>query len=426
MWRGSAWRSEHGAGFGRHVARALYRLGDGTWTLVHAESGLWLIETATLARRARLRTGAIAAVDVSRDGSSIAYAECEPPPRWALQPQIPNGDCELIVLRFPDLREVRRVTVASAAQVRFAADGSVLAISRDRFGAPILVSIASEQPPWSVAASSSSVDAVPINANRVAYNADGNIMIVDRDQGVVYVGVPRARTLGNPVMDMLGTGRDSGPLLYDAAGDRVLRPVNQVEVLVIERASSDTPAFHEPIARAELLATGLDVVPNRVPAGPSVVATLYGGGIVLRVGDKQVAYSADFADAEDRWHASATRFDVLLWRTQGGRVHLRRVELTSASLDVTAQGIGSFASDYDDHPVTFSSGDRAFVAATPTKRLRLIRLARGAALSPPEWTELPAPGWSDGPVGGPDRYTYEAPDHTVVEIGPDSARSIAR
>ena len=96
MLRGAAWRGSRGLGYGRHEPRAVYLLGDGTWLLVFADSGLWFLESQTLDRRARLDTGAVSAVDVSKDGRRLAYADCA------------SGDgatlkrCDLVVRRWPE------------------------------------------------------------------------------------------------------------------------------------------------------------------------------------------------------------------------------------------------------------------------------------------------------------------------------------
>ena len=97
------------------------------WLLVHAESGLWLVEATSLARRARLRTGAIAALDVTHDGKRLAYVECSLASRWALRPDLSEQPCELVVLEIPSLTELRRETIKAPHSVRFSYDGKTVA-----------------------------------------------------------------------------------------------------------------------------------------------------------------------------------------------------------------------------------------------------------------------------------------------------------
>jgi dipeptidyl aminopeptidase/acylaminoacyl peptidase len=93
-------------------------IGDRSWVLVHASTGLWLHEAKTLARGARLVPAPIAAMAVADDGKAFAYVACK-------------KHCDLSIVTFPRLERVHTARVDKPRRIRFSPDGSRVVVATD-------------------------------------------------------------------------------------------------------------------------------------------------------------------------------------------------------------------------------------------------------------------------------------------------------
>ncbi len=99
--------------FVQHRAHSVASLGK-DWMLVVANTGVWLHEARTMARRVQLISPPVDEVATSPDGGLIAYTQ-------------PSG--RLAVLTFPALKQIFTTNVDRAHRVRFSSDGKHLALA---------------------------------------------------------------------------------------------------------------------------------------------------------------------------------------------------------------------------------------------------------------------------------------------------------
>lgn len=433
MWRGTVWQSPRGAGFGRHHPHYIHPLPGGDFLLVYADSGLWVLETKTLVRRARLRTGQVSAIEVSSDGTRLAYAECAPANAWQ-QP------CDLIVLRIPEFRELHRSEIRFPYQLRFSAKGDVIASSAGHFAGVTVIPIDSNKPRWNTKILSTAVAAVPIGETRVGYiSGSGQLAIEEKDrEGSLYLGAGDP-----PVMDFpfrLGIARHRGELRYDAARDRLIEPQKN-GAQVIEAASSETPKRGQPLTREELDAIDTRVVRNHVAEsleqrfgnkqfryglnvdGVSGFVTAQGDVLglsrdyVVRISSDGIMRAADFAQSDSSWKVSVSRFDILYFYETSGKERLRRIELGTSAIDKTPEPIGEFDTQDDHPPLIFSNGDRVLLRFDKDEHESILRLPRGGTLSAP--IPLPVTGFgkqSTDVVSADDRFGMLTMAGSLLEI----------
>lgn len=438
MWRGTVWNSPRGAGFGRHHPRYIHPLPGGDFLLVYADSGLWVLETKSLVRRARLRTGEIATIDVSSDGTRLAYADCAPADSW-------KHPCDLIVLRIPEFTELHRSEIRFPSQLRFSQKGDVIASSAGHFAGVTVIPLDASKPRWSTKILSTAVAAVPISETRVAYISDGGRLAIEEKERkeALYLGAGDP-----PVMEFpfrLGIARDRGELRHDAARDRLIE-AQQNGAQVIDAVSSEKPTRGQPLTREERDAADTRVVRNHLGEaldqrfgakqfryGLNVDAvrgfiTAEGDVLglsrdyVVRITRGSIMRAADFGESDSSWKTSVGRFDVLYYYETGGKERLQRIDLGTPALDKTPEPIGEFDTEDDHPPLVFSNGDRVLFRFDKEKRESIIRLPRGGKLGAP--VLLPVPRISSvttDVLSADDRFAFLTMEGSLIEITLDKA-----
>lgn len=438
MWRGTVWQSPRGAGFGRHHPHVVHPLPGEDFMLVSADSGLWILETKSLVRRARLRTGELHALDISHDGKHIAYAECAPGDSW-------KHPCDLVVVRVPDFTEEHRSEIRFPKQLRFSRKADVIAVSGGHYFAVVVIPLDSSKPSWNTTALSSAVAAVPLSETRVAYiGGSGQLVIEEKDRKEpLYLG------RGDPpVMEFpfrLGIARHGGEIVYDAATDRVIEPQRN-DAQVIEFASTEKPRKGQPLTRDEL------------DAFPSIVRNHQAESLDQRFGKKQFRYmlnidgihgfvdpqgdviglardyvvrvtrdgvmrAADFGASDTTWKTSISPFDILFYYETSGKEKLLRIELGTPALDKAPEPIAEFDTEDDHPPLIFSNGDRVIFRFEKGERESILRLPRGGTLSAP--VPLPISGLSlnsTDVLRVEDRFAFLTMRGSLVEITRDKVQ----
>ncbi|MDI1483907.1 hypothetical protein [Polyangium sp. y55x31] len=446
--RGTVWATPSGRGFGRHVARSLHLLADPAWLLVQADSGLWLLEAQTLARRARLRTGALSAVAVSADGRRIAYAESTPRPAPD-SPSEADKQAELVVLEFPSLVEVHRSRVVKPAQIRFSHDARAVAAAAGN-GATV-IPLDGGGAPWTAkrapSKDSEAIAVVPLDASRVAYLTSSAALVVqDRDAERFEHRYPRKST--DLIFFRLMYAWSGGLLYHDAARDRVLS-VRDTEALVVDAASTESPRLGNPIDIAagpvdamrpyvfmplQDLAKRFDVAPDvPVPSDPVFAALgtrddayFIWSEHVVRLGRGLASRSPDFSSIDEDWEPSLTKHDVVFTSYSAHEMKVRRVSLETPSLDVTPERLGSFEDHTHHYPIVFDSGDRVFAVGDAEERGGIVRLPRGGTLQPVEWFGVKQMRFLDSPIRSEGHVAFVNIDEDVVEVDPKGARVVGR
>jgi hypothetical protein len=444
--RGTTWLSAHGPGFGRHEARSAHLLADPAWLLVHAESGLWFVEATALTRRARLRTGGISAIDVTRDGKRLAYAECTLAPRYPFRPSLSDEPCDLVVLDVPSLAELRREKIKAPTAVRFSHDGKTVATSAGHFGGVTVVPLDRARTSWQARAGSTATAAIPLHDARVAYlTTDQIVMIEERDaRQQAFV-----RHVGGPPTDLVlfklaGEARFDGTMFHDPANDRLLFGMGP-KVAVLEGASTASPHFEKEVEFASIAEVtaplayafdrtqyvqrfGLKDESGRgtvlfVPRGDALEVI---GGSVYRFGRDGRSWAADFGPAPERVEASLAPADVVVYAYGSNRFHLSRVGIGEPHLDVKPERVGEIASAHDHAPFAFADSSRAFVVDDAEGRGGIVRLPRGGLPAPVEWLGLRALHFAGSFAIGPDRFAFRTEDDVLVEVGPHEWHVVAR
>ncbi|UQA55608.1 WD40 repeat domain-containing protein [Polyangium aurulentum] len=444
--RGSVWVTPSGRGFGRHIARSLHLLSDPAWILVHADSGLWLLEAQTLARRARLKTGTIAAIDVSTDGRRIAYAEYTPPLERVADAHKDEEPADLVVLEFPSLVEIHRARVMKPAQVRFSPDGRTVA-SAAKNGATV-VPLDGRGAPWTTTRapghSVKAVAVVPLDGARVAYMADsGELILQDRaTERVVHTyDMPSTNFI---FFRMYHPWRE-GLLHYNAALDRVLS-IRDSEALVVDAASTESPRLGKPINLAgsvdamrpyafmtlnELeLRIGVESSGSRAlvlaALGARGDASFVSSGTVIHFERGRVLRSPDFGDIEEGWLPSPGEHDVVFTTIRENARTVRRVSLSTPALDITPERVGTFVVHSHADPFLFENGDRFFPVVDWANHGGIVRLPRGGSVQPIEWLDVKPMDFGLEVIRSEGRVALVNWEAEVVEVTPESARVLGQ
>ncbi len=451
-------------GFGFHTAREVFRLANPSWILVHADSGLWLVESETLAKRWRVKTKRVEAADVSIAADRLVYAECDS--RSAdTRPIGQLGSCELVIRRLSTFVEIVREPIPLPRSVHLSVDGTRVAIVDQRVTLRSTTEAGREK--WSFAPEPSMgqpMDAIPIGETRVGYvTTTGNL-------GVWTAG--EAASVWSVVADhgtyRLGFGSDvrgaaAKTLVYSPVTDRLAFPVDSRSVdgaargAPISRALNDAyatiaiPPFHRAgdaaLTRVELDKTS--ELGNSLHWGVDKVGsldTIAGGatfgvvdGIVIRIDRHGVARSVDF-DTMGDVHSSTSRFDVVLWASDGrttanlGGLSFWRMKLDFAELDAAVEplqteGVGT---SNPDHALVFDDGARAFVFEAPGTHGSLARMPRNAPLLDSvhprsELTKMPTPFVHGDDAWGrveTDVVGYDESGGRIVVITPNAVNVI--
>jgi hypothetical protein len=446
--RGTVWAAPSGRGFGRHVARSLHLLADPAWILVRADSGIWFLEAKSLARRARLRTGAISAVDVSTDGRRIAYAEYTPRPAEDPLTEV-EEPAELVVVEFPSLFEVHRSRVVKPTQVRFSPDARAVA-SAAKNGATV-VPLDGRGAPWTTKRepnqASDAIAVVPLDDARVAYLTRlASLIIQDRSGAERLVHQYTTKSTDFIFFELTHAWSD-GLLYYDAKLDRVLS-VQDTKAVVVDAASTESPRLGNPIdvaagpvdAMRPYAFTSLNELAKRFALGPdtpyssdhSLVAFGAHGdayfpwyGNVVRLERGVALRSPDFDTPEDRWEPSLGEHDIVFTTYGAKEMVVRRVSLDTPALDITPERLGAFADHTQHSPFIFDNGDRVFPVGDAAARGGIVRLPRGGRLQAVEWLGVKQMG-SAKPIRGEGRVAFVNGDDDVVEVDPEGVRVLGR
>ncbi|MDI1478861.1 hypothetical protein [Polyangium sp. y55x31] len=445
--RGTVWAAPSGRGFGRHVARSLHLLADPEWILVQADSGLWLLEAKSLARRARLRTGAVSAVAVSTDGRRIAYAEYTPQPD---EDGLREGEepAELVVLEFPSLLEVHRSRVMKPVEVRFSPDARTVA-SAAKNGATV-VPLDGRGAPWTTKRApneaSDAIAVVPLDDTRVAYlTRFASLIIQDRGAERFEHQYPLKST--DLIFIKITHTWSGGDLHYDAVLDRVLS-VQDSEAVVVDAARTESPRLGHPIdvtagpvdamrpyalLRMEELARRFPAAENlsfpsdhvRAALGARGDAYFLWGGAVVRLERDLALRSPDFDDVEE-WESSQAEHDIVFTTHATNEMVVRRVSLDAPALDITPERLGAFAPHHGYRPFLFENGDRVFPIANAADRGGIVRLPRGGSLQPIVWFDAKAVSFSATTLRAEGRFAFVNPDYDLVEVAPEGVRVLGR
>ena len=412
-------------GFGLHTAREVFRLANPAWILVHADSGLWLLEAETLAKRARLETRRVEAADVSIAGDRLVYAECDTGPSDPAAAEV-RSRCEIVVRRLSSFLEVRREPVEPPRSVHLSVGGDRVAIAGHR----VLVMPTSQDggDSWStpVDALRDPIDALPIGDRRGAYvTTTGLVVVWAHGEERSLAAIP-----GNPDSNGIGFGADvrgaaAKTLVYAPATDRLLLPADGRVIEGAGRASADVhpalretatvslPPFHtfaNAMLTRDVLASDLglgDLRPWGIDKMGSI-DTVQGGatfgvidGRVIRIDRNGVDLSLDF-DGMGTLRTSRSRFDDVIWTSDGrtndhaaGQLALWRMRLDRDLIDTPVEALTT------DRPVAalltsaliFDNGDRAFVfdSQIEIEDVEVRRLPRnGSALGPSAETLPPS------------------------------------
>jgi hypothetical protein len=390
-----------------HQATSSAPLGEGTF-VVAANTGLWLHDTQTMERRARLAPGPILDVAASPDGARIAFVA---------------GGTDLRVVSYPALATLVRARVDEPCRMRFSDDGARLALASQR-DTVTLVDIGSGK--VTVHDTGEDVnDVFPMpDPDEVAYASD------DDDFAIVDVSVGRKvwsstsyfdRYLSahpfmtrrdqlavafDPVTGTLLGGGDDNKLwrAVDARGPSkkpVIAPVeldsNVVEIgCCTGKTKADRRAF---VALDNVSVRAVDLASGRLgprfgplhdnvgsyeirmallPSGDVLVTTW---GNLLRWEPKS-GMSAVSHDYRKALAESASRSDLVFVVPGRGRFAVHRMPLSAPAADVETSVVGTI--EIAGLPKVLVFGDETRVIAGHHKgHLRLVYLPSGGALEAP-------------------------------------------
>lgn len=460
--RGATWAAGGTRGFGRHTALAVHPLADPEWILVHAESGLWLVEARTLVRRARLRTGLVSACGVANDGRAIAFAEGKQTENGRLGSVAVEAQ-ELVVLAFPSLDPIGRYPLPKPAhEIRFGADGRTVSSAAGLFGGATIVALGGGGgAPWTTTVHSDAVAAVPIGADRAAYLTSSAVLVVEaRGRSLFRYDLPRERV--DLVFFKVGVAEFGGELHHDPASDRVLA-IDRRHAVTIEHVGAAAPVRGAPIDLGADDGAALGIEPTAflddiamerrfgIPRGPHAIsvgdastpeararlprrrvtlgraadAFAIEDGALVRFSREGTLRSRDFGPASRDWRLSVAGDDVVAFASASSTTKVWRIA-GGTSLDATPLLLGTFESLHDHGPAVFASGDRVFSIANDAQRAGIVRLPRGGALGAPEWIDARAMHFAGALVSGDDRFAFRNDDGALVEIGRTTFRVVAR
>jgi hypothetical protein len=284
------------------------------WLLVLAESGLFLVEGDGLALRARLFANASGDVASSPDGAMFAFGACEPAPDGGKE------RCGVDVRAFPDLRRLRFVETDDPSRIRWASDGSELAIASRANASVTVVGIASGalERFGSTAAVN---DAAFVGKDAVAYGDDDDTTrVVERPGGRVLLD--HLARIAHQVR------RDQNAVAYDAARDVLYTGGNDNDVWVYPGPRTGAPTAK----RAPLVELANDVSDFALLPNGDLIVALDSGSLdlvhpsgtvdhLLGASIGSVSYGARIALGRDGDVVGVLGHTVFRWKVGERTVH---------------------------------------------------------------------------------------------------------
>lgn len=394
----------------------------GAWILVSANTGLWLHEADTLARRARLVAPPVGAMAASPNGKLFAFVTGSSP-------------YTLRITSFPELTSVRTLAnIDEPHRVRFSPDGARVVLASTAEETVTMVDVATGRvlrhdagddvnDAIAMADRASDVAFVTDSDDTFVYDMEARRQIFDsaplyRAYGGQFAYMTRDQNTvaQDPATGDLFSGGDDNKV-WRFTGYRTPSPASaplefdgNVEDILCCRGTSlvvglDTLAVHivKPDGTFEAslrpLNLGIDSDDVRLALMPdqSVLAVLDGRPCRYNPADGQSLVATDYA-REEQWTASPGRDDTVLIAcrsvpaSQDAQTCMVRRAAHVAAVDVEAAQIGTV--DLYGIPNLFDFHDqtRLIVGPGPGKRLRVAFIEPGGGLLPPMDTPALVPG----------------------------------
>ncbi len=295
--RGALQRDADGVHFRSHTAIAATAIGDQSWLLVLARSGIWLLERATLAVRARLETNGEGDIAASPDGSRFAFGRCV------------EARCTLEIRAFPSLVAEKSIPIDRPHRVRFSPDGLRIAVASTKKNSATLIDLARHEVVVRHVEGSDVNDVVILPVGSlIAYGTNEDETVVH--DWMTHKDLWRDR----PSVRASGRGFDQNAIAYDARTDALFTGGNDNTVWRVDGIAAGAPkldlggaAFANDVVDLAVLPSGrtlvaldsgsLEVVdlrrapgasPVRLPALGSSVGLISLGARVSTAGDDVV------------------------------------------------------------------------------------------------------------------------------------------
>ena len=407
--------------FQRHTAFAAVAVGDGSWVLVGALSGLWLLEAGNLALRARLADDVVGDVASSPDGATFAYGRCDEA----------KTVCSLEVRAFPSIATLASVPMRAPSRIRFADDGQRIVVSAIGAERAQIVELPSAKV-TTVQEDSAVNDAIVLPGKTVVVYGTNDDELVVHDYAAgkdLYRTKPTSAFTGGTAT------RDQNAVAYDAARDLLLVGGNDDIVWRVDGLANGIPTFRDSIGFSNDVSdlailpdgttfVGLDSGSMEVVTDPrqartmlgksealsswgaridarksGVVTGALGGGVFLWSSQAKAALKSEaFSTPAIRWEGSEHEDVDAIYvgaPSYGSYSVTRprpvvRVSLRPPDrLDVRATPLGDVVFESGDPVVaTLPDGTRTIAAGGARGARRVYRIPLGGALSEP--TEVPA------------------------------------
>lgn len=384
------------------VHRALDAAALGSdWVVVLANTGLWLHEADSLARRARLAPPPLEQMAASPDGRAFAYATAGRPYR-------------LRIASFPELRLlVPGVEIDEPRRIRFSPDGRRVITASNAEETVTVIDVATGRAVVHDTGDDVN-DAVvlPDRPFEVAWSGDS-------DEAYVYdmaAGRQRFRSgpLHRPAAGKGYVARDQNAVAFDPATGDLFSGGDDNKVWRFEGYRTAEPSAHaspdfagnvEDLAccRKGSLVVALDSMavhladrdgatttrlgpffgrsgqdPVRVSLAPDdrVLAVLGGRVVIWDPADGVSRLARDYHGVE-RWTASESPADTVLYACSGDSCAIYRAAAETTGADVAAARLGALALSSAIALVDFDDGSRALVGSAPGGALRGAHIDRG-------------------------------------------------
>ena len=400
--------------FRTHRPFAAAPVGEGDWFLVLADSGIWLLESETMAVRARVVAYGTGDLAASADGKRFAYGRCD------------ATGCFVEIRAFPGMEIAWSMPAHEPSRLRFSPDGTLLAAASARGDSATVMNI-EKKTAARLQAGNDVNDALVLSAEKkwIAYGTDSDVAVIQNWETEAFIFSTQAA-----MMARTKRGFDQNAMAYDPKKDEWLVGGNDDVVWRFGGISTGAPyyvgraGFANDVEDIVILANGdvlvgldcgsIDVWradgSRSEGVGKSVGLSSWGarlsldakgnvlavlGGTVLRwkAGESLVKQSPFFGWSAD-WEKSYTKSDVvLLGRSEGASFSyvVQRASLKAADpLSVEARPIGEISFEtHSPEVLLLDDGTRLFLGKGSDEKLRMFRLPLGGDLSPAQDTSVP-------------------------------------
>jgi len=392
--------------FRRHTAFAAVAVGDGSWVLVGALSGLWLLEAGNLALRARVADDVVGDVASSPDGASFAYGRCDDA----------KTVCSLEVRAFPSLATLASVPMRAPSRVRFSDDGQRIVVSSTGAERVQIVELPAAKV-TTVQEDSAVNDAIVLPGKTVVVYGtnDDELVVHDYTAGKdLYRTTPTSTFTGGTAT------RDQNAVAYDAARDLLLVGGNDDAVWRVDGLAKGTPTFRDAVGFSNdvsdlalhpdgTMLVGLDCGSMEVMTDPAMARTMLGESVALS------SWGARIDARRSGVVTGALGSTVFLWSSQA------KAPLKSEAFSPPA--ISWKGSEHEDVDAIYV-GAPSFGAVAVTRPRPVVRVS----LRPPDRLDVRATQLGDVVFESGDPVVATLPDgtRTITAGGAHGARRVYR